>query len=229
MRRRKPNDGFSLLEVMVAIGLLALGLVVVARVVTGNVRATHHARMITAATFLARVHIALVEQSLLDEGFGEVEGEDQGDFTEEGFPHFRWYANVERVELPESAGQKVQEISNEQTQSTNPMEVLSGFMGGFMSMLMEPIRLGLQESVRKLTVRVMWNEAGRPEQSFEIVSYVTDPAQLEKAVKMAMNPDATGTQTSTATGTGTQTSTSTRTATATRTATQTQTSTGTRR
>jgi prepilin-type N-terminal cleavage/methylation domain-containing protein len=213
MRSGKADGGFSLLEVMVAIGLLALGLVVVARVVTGNVRATHHARMITAATFLARVHIALVEQSLLDDGFGEVEGEDQGDFTEEGFPHFRWYSNVERIELPENAGQKVQEISNEQTESTNPMEVLSGFMGGFMSMLMEPIRLGLQESVRKLTVRVMWHEAGRPEQIFEIVSYVTDPAQLENAVKMAMNPDSTATQTST--GTGTQTSTSTSTATST--------------
>ena len=41
------------------------------------------------------------------------------------------------------------------------MSMLTGFMGGFMTTLIEPIRLGLQESVRKLTVRVMWDEAGQ--------------------------------------------------------------------
>ena len=214
MMGRREEGGFSLLEVMVAIGLLALGLVIIARVVTGNVRATHHSRMLTAATFLARVRIGAVEQDLLDYGFGEVEGEDEGDFTEDGFPSFRWYSNVERIELPADAGKKVEEASTEATQSTNPMDVLSGFMGGFMSTLMEPIRLGLQESVRRLTVTVLWNEAGRPEQSFEVVSYVTDPARLETAVTMAaMGGDPSGTGTNTATSTSTRTGTSTRTAT----------------
>jgi len=65
------------------------------------------------------------------------------------------------------------------------MEMLSGFMGGFMSTLMDPIRLGLEESVRKLTVRVMWDEPGKPEQSFEVVSFLTDPSRLETAVTLS--------------------------------------------
>ncbi len=201
---RIREGGFSLLEVMVSLAILGMALVVIARIVTSNVAAANHSRMTTAATFLARTRISMMEQSLLEYGFAEMDGEDNGDFSEEGFPGFRWYTDVERIELPADATQKVQQAANTATQSTNPMEMLSGFMGGFMSTLMDPIRLGLQESVRKLTVRIMWDEAGKPEQSFEVVYFLTDPSRLETAVALAAS-GATDTSTSTSTSTNTST------------------------
>jgi prepilin-type N-terminal cleavage/methylation domain-containing protein len=204
--RRRLAGGFSLLEVMVSLAILGMALVIVSRIVTGNVRATHHARMTTAATFLARTRISMMEQSLLEYGFTEMDGEDTGNFGEEGFPRFRWYTKVERIELPADSTQKVQQVSNKATLSNNPMEMLSGFMGGFMSTLMEPIRLGLQESVRKLTVRVKWDEAGRPEQVIEVVNFLTDPSRLETAVTLAATGGGTGTGTGTSGGTGSKAS-----------------------
>ncbi len=178
---------------MVSLAILGMSLVIVSRIVTGNVRATHHARMTTAATFLARSRIALMEQSLQEYGFAEMDGEDTGDFTQEGFPNFRWYTNVERIELPADSTQKMQQASSQQMlNTTNPMEMLSGFMGGFMSTLMEPIRLGLQESERKITVRVKWNEAGKPEQIMDVVLFLTDPSRLETAVSLSANPSGSG-------------------------------------
>jgi prepilin-type N-terminal cleavage/methylation domain-containing protein len=183
-RAQIREGGFSLLEVMVSLAILGMALVIVSRIVTGNVRVTNHSRMTTAATFLARTRISMMEQSLLEYGFSEMDGEDTGDFSQDGFPSYRWYTNMERIELPADSGQKVQQASTKATMSNNPMEMLSGFMGGFMATLMDPIRLGLQESVRKLTVRVKWNEAGKPEQSMEVVTFFTDPSRLETAVTM---------------------------------------------
>jgi prepilin-type N-terminal cleavage/methylation domain-containing protein len=184
-RQRSAAAGFSLLEVLVSLAILAMSLVIISRIVTGNVTAANHARMTTAATFLARTRISMMEQSLSEYGFAEMDGEDTGDFSQDNYPAFRWYTNVERIELPADSGQKVQQAASKQTLSNNPMEMLSGFMGGFMSTLMDPIRLGLQESVRKLTVKVKWNEPGKPGQSIEVVNFLTDPSRMETAVTLS--------------------------------------------
>ena len=190
------DGGFSLLEAMISIAILAIALVVLTRTVTGDVRSTHHSRMLTAATFLARTKISSIEQNILEIGFSEMEGEDVGDFTEEGFPRFKWFAAVERVKLPTGATQQVEQAAQKKTQSTNPMEVLTGFMGSFMTTLMEPIRVGLEESVRRLTVKVKWNEPGLPEQVFAVVTFLSDPSKLDMALQGGSTSTATSTSTS---------------------------------
>jgi hypothetical protein len=72
------------------------------------------------------------------------------------------------------------------------MEILAGFMGSFATMLMEPIRVGLEESVRRLTIKVKWNEPGRPEQVFEIVNFLTDPSKLDMAMQGGSTTSTTG-------------------------------------
>ena len=180
---------------MISVAILAIALVVLTRTVTGDVRSTLHSRMLTAATFLARTKISALEQNILEVGFSEMEGEDEGDFTEEGFPRVKWYAAVEKVKLPTSAVQDVQQAAQQKTQSTNPMDLLAGFMGSFMTTLMEPIRVGLEESVRRVTVRVKWKEPGRPEQVFEVVNFLTDPSKLDMALQGGSATNTTGTTT----------------------------------
>ncbi|HEY8923597.1 MAG TPA: hypothetical protein VIU64_04400, partial [Polyangia bacterium] len=72
-------------------------------------------------------------------------------------------------------------------------------------MFIEPVRVGLEESVRRVTVRVFWQERGRPEQSVEVVMYVTDPAKLDLALSLggAAAAGATGSGSGTGTGSGT--------------------------
>jgi prepilin-type N-terminal cleavage/methylation domain-containing protein len=194
--RRRGEAGFSLLEVMVAIAILALSLVVLIRITTNNVRAAAHARLVTSATFLARAKLAAMEDEILAVGFTDSDEEDAGDFRDEGSPTFRWTSLIERVELPTDAAQKAQEASTQQQQaattgtSGSPLTALTGMMGGFMTTLIDPIRLGLQEAVRRVTVTVYWNEVGRAEQSFDVVAYLTDPARLDNAMGL---PSTTGT------------------------------------
>lgn len=184
----RGDRGFSLLEVMVAIAIMALSLVVIVRITSMNVRAAAHARMITTATFLARSKLAAVEDDIISLGFTDSDEENAGDFSDEGQRNFRWESLVERVELPTDVAAQAQEAASDKTMeaqtgpSANPMAAMAGMMGGFMSTLIEPVRVGLQESVRRVTVKVMWDEVGRDEQSFEVVTYMTDPSKLDLAM-----------------------------------------------
>lgn len=210
--RSEPSAGFTLLEVMVALAILGLTLVVLLRIVTNNVRATNHAKMTTAATFLARGKMLDVEDYILTNGFTDNNEKGAGIFKEQGFEKFRWESSIERVELPTDLVQKSQdEAKNSMQGAKDPMALMSGFLGGMMSSFIEPIRIGLQESVRRVTIRVFWNEIGRTEQMVEVVQYLTDPAKLDMALTggaagmagaAGQVPGAAGTGTGVGTGAG---------------------------
>jgi prepilin-type N-terminal cleavage/methylation domain-containing protein len=187
---RRPAGGFSLLEVMVALAILAMSLVVLVGITTDNVRNTQHAKMVTIATFLARAKMSEVEDLVLEEVFTENDQEEEGDFSDEGWPEIRWKTLIEKIELPTEIAQQTQEAAQGamDEQSDNPLAAMAGFMGGFMSMLIEPIRVGLEESVRRVTVKVSWHEVGRPDRSFEVDTFMTDPAKLDLAVQAVGQP-----------------------------------------
>ncbi len=177
---RRAEAGFTLLEIMVAIAILSITLVVMLSIVTNNVRATNHAKMTTAATFLARTKMVDIEDQILDVGFSETTETAAGAFKELGYPQFRWETTIERIELPADMGQRAKDQATDDTKDAkDPMSMLTGIMGSMMSSFIEPVRIGLQESVRKVTVRVLWNEHGRRDQSFEVVQYLTDPAKAD--------------------------------------------------
>jgi general secretion pathway protein I len=191
---RRPAAGFTLLEVMIAVAILAATLVVLLRIVTNNVRATNHAKLQTAATFLARNKMSDLEDSILYNGFSSETETAKGTFKDEGFPRFSWDTMIERIELPTDMTQKTQDQAKSATQdSKDPMALMTGFLGGMMGAFIEPIRIGLQESVRKVTVRVAWDEPGRREQVLEVVQYLTDPSQLDKNMLLTGGPGVPGT------------------------------------
>jgi general secretion pathway protein I len=182
----RRRGGFTLLEVMIALAILSSTLVVVLEIVTNNVRATNHAKMTTAATFLARGKMVDIEDDILENGFVDSDDANHGDFRDRGFPAFRWESLVERIDLPTDMTQKAQQAATDTTQSAqtnkDPMQALTGMVGGLMSTFMEPIRLALQESIRRVTVKVFWRETGRAEQMVDVVTFLTDPAKMDSAL-----------------------------------------------
>ena len=195
MRRRADNAGirgFTLLEVMVALAILATTLVVLLQVITNNVRATNHAKMTTAATLLARSKMTDLEDSILENGFSTDNETDKGTFRDQNFASFRWESTIERIELPTDLKQAAQDQASDSSKSKDPMQALTGMMGGLMSGFMDPIRIGLEESVRRVTVKVFWDELGRRDLNFEVIEFLTDPAKLDSALTGGGAPAAAG-------------------------------------
>jgi general secretion pathway protein I len=182
-RLSRRASGFTLLEVMIAVAILSMTLVTLLSIVTSNIRATRHARLTTIGTFLARGKMIDLEDQVLETGFSNSDESAQGTFKQQEHPEFRWDSLIERVELPADAALKQRDDAQDKAKdSTNPMSMISGFLGGMMSSFIEPIRLGLQEAVRRVTVHVTWDETGRPSQSIEVVQYLADPSKLDAAL-----------------------------------------------
>jgi len=100
--RRRHTAGFTLIEVMIAVVILAVGLSALFTSEAGAIRIAQRARTTTVATLLARCKMGEVEEKVLKEGWpGDIiEGRDEccTDAEKEGF-RCEW--KVERVTLPE--------------------------------------------------------------------------------------------------------------------------------
>lgn len=100
MSRRPAQRGFSLIEVMLALAILAMGLIILVRSVYGNVAGAQDSFYMGIATDLARAKMYDLEELLHEEGFQETEQELEGDFSEEGWDAIKWKATIQPVELP---------------------------------------------------------------------------------------------------------------------------------
>lgn len=100
--KKKLQAGFTLLEVMIAVVILAVGLASLFTSEAGAVRIAQRARTTTIATLLARCKMAEVEEKVLKEGWpGElIEGRDE--CCEEGAQAgFACEWKVERIKMPD--------------------------------------------------------------------------------------------------------------------------------
>ena len=191
--RRRPDGGFTLLEVMVALAILAGALVLVGTGIAQNVRQATHARQLRIAALLMRQRMAQVETDLYQSGFSDFAEEDSGNFADAGFPQFRWVTHADKVELPADlassaadASRKLADATSSLGQSTNAntkalaqaadssmMSTLLSSFGG----VVEQVRLAMEDSVRRVTTTIYWMEPPR-EEKFEVTAYYVDITRM---------------------------------------------------
>lgn len=90
-RRRR---GFTLLEVVVALGILGVSLVSLLNINSQAVTSHVYAKKLTVATLLARSKMTDLEQDLYDKPLSVDDEEDEGDFSEEGFSSYKWRSKI---------------------------------------------------------------------------------------------------------------------------------------
>ncbi len=103
MRTSKDNAGFTLLEVMVAIAILAVSLLAIYSLQSTSLMGSARAQKISVCTQLARLKM---DQSLIEIEAGIAKGEfpeekeEAGTFEEEKYPDYGWRLKINKVEIP---------------------------------------------------------------------------------------------------------------------------------
>jgi len=181
--------GFTLLEVMVAVSILAMGLIVLVDSQGGSIKMTIYAKNVTSATQLARACLVDLNEKIkskkLDLDLSKsFEKECEFDKMGRGFERFKGKALFKKVEFaapngllgtPQGEGSDGEQggpppgqtllnaLGMPQSSSSSSSDLTSalGPILGGMSTMMEAEFKKLQESLREVTVTVTWKEGSQ--------------------------------------------------------------------
>ncbi len=158
------NEGFSLLEILIAVAILATTLVALMAAQGSAFLSSERADSLTEGVFLARQKMTDIELELnksMDEGkFPDEMSDKSGSFDE---PHddYRWKYAVKKVEIP---------IVDSGKEEQNAM------VGNYMQQVMDQI----SKSVREVKLTVYWGSKDIKEEDqpqFSVTTHIVDLTQ----------------------------------------------------
>ncbi len=173
--------GFTLLEVLVAIAILAIMLTSLLGSQLNSIQATRYARDISIAALLAEWQIVELETKVRKEGFVSSDVEVDGDFSDLGWDEFEWACTVHFVELPdynqlvESKDGADQESGKKDDNMVDAGDQMFNSLGLFWPV----IKASIQNAIRKVTCTVTWT-TGNVEYEYDVQTFWTNPAALEQ-------------------------------------------------
>jgi general secretion pathway protein I len=212
--RPRPGRGFTLLEVMVALAVLALALTAASDVVGGALRNHVRARQLEVATMLARGRLAEAEAKFEEEGFRDFDQTEEGTFEDDGHPEVTWKVEAIKPQLElgpdavlkaltgveggvagllgiDAKGQGKGAVAG--SGAGGPVTSLAGspLAGAAVGMIQQQLTaLGekLKSGVREVRLTVGWKD-GKTTESFALVTHLV---VLTPGAQKRANPQATG-------------------------------------
>lgn len=166
------SHGFSLLEVMIALALLAMsftGLILVQGRMTGL---AVQARNITTATQLARLQLMECKRKAQRKIASTGDFKLEGDYTDIGFPDYKWECHAPKFNMRTPSASAVEKGFRE----TAP-DAAKKNMAGSASTVSAPfigmITDALADSVRELVVIVRWTD-NAVDDEVRVVTHIVD-------------------------------------------------------
>jgi len=197
------NRGFTLLEVMISLAILALALTTITGINANSFESSNYARGLTVATLLARSKMLDIELELQEDGFSEGVRTLDGDFSDEGYDDVEWEVIIRPIDvditklvrsffggdvsaesLPDQMqaflgaqqGVSREEIA-EQGESVGA-DQLQAMMGGQgLEVVFRQVSETLGNSIREIVLDISWGPK-RYRESVRFVQYVTTTGRI---------------------------------------------------
>jgi type II secretion system protein I len=175
------ESGFTLLEVLIAVAILAVSLSSLMASQFQSIAATRYARDISAAALLAEYQIVELEFFHRREGWVSSDVEYEGSFDDQGYPDIDWICTVHFIELPEyneliEAKQGADEADG--SAGDNMMDAGDQAFGA-LGMVWPIVKTAIENSIRKVDCTVRWT-SGAIEEEFMVQTFWTDPMALQR-------------------------------------------------
>ncbi|MEM9067414.1 MAG: prepilin-type N-terminal cleavage/methylation domain-containing protein [Myxococcota bacterium] len=194
-RTRLAAAAFTLLEVMIAVGILSVGLTAIFSSQGQAIKVAHRARKLNIATLLARCKMGEVEEDIARDGLPAVDDSGSDECCEgaevEGF-RCEW--SVRRVVLPDGSESYTDDEEGEEGGAAGALANLAGGDEGDQTAALDGMLAGagglgdaftelaigiafpvlkpsIEEQVRRASVVVQWKE-GDADRNFEVVQYL---------------------------------------------------------
>jgi general secretion pathway protein I len=192
--RRTGTRGFTLLEVMVALAVLAGSLMAVAELSGNALRNFAYARDLSVATLLAREKIVELQEKYDDSGFTDFDQKEDGTFSDQGQPGFRWALELQKPPADLSAERILSAFlgggGDGDASATDLVGKLlggaaagagggtgaptsgmpAGLAGGVLQGQVKAFAEELKKGVRRVTLRVSWKD-GKTENGFDLTTW----------------------------------------------------------
>ena len=175
--------GFTLLEVMVALAILAGALMALSDVVGSALRNHVRAQQLEVATLLARGKMVELEEGFERTGFRDFDQTEEGTFEDEGHPELRWRAEVVKPEVDLSAERILAMLTGGEDLSallpgaapsedgTSVLDPRAGALSALVQTQLTAFGEIVKKGVREVRLTVSWNE-GETERSFTVVAHL---------------------------------------------------------
>lgn len=152
---KRPPGGFTLLEVMIALGILAVSLLAIFNLQSTSLIGSLRAQRIAVSTLLAREKMAKVLMEIeagIPKGEFPEDKEESGTFEEDKFPDYLWRLAIKKVEIPTPPTPEGQ--------------------SDLMAQAMQMVSQELSKSTREVRLTVSWKEFEEEEEGIVLTTHV---------------------------------------------------------
>lgn len=185
-RRRPYAAGFTLLEVMIAMAVLAVSMTSLMTSQMQNLRATRQAQQLTAIAFLAEYQLIETEYIVRKEGGWVLEDKNyEGAFADLGWPEIRYKCLVDFILIPDFSKLRAAKDESKRNQaaaagsdSTLYYQNAGDKAFSALGLVWPMVKQAIEKSIRKVKCTVFWKDGTIPNE-YSIYTFWADPEKLK--------------------------------------------------